>query len=185
MTASERSLGIQWVVANIVGWLIGFALCEAIQSFISTVLVDGLVIGSAVGIAQWLVLRRWMSPVRWWVLLSIVGFGVGKALAEAILPGASTLPGYAVTGAIIGASVGVAQWPVLRRHVSSAAWWVPASVVAWVAGWSAIGVAERAVDWPTLVVYAIGGVGAALAGTVTAIVLIWLRRVPRVSGGVS
>ncbi len=122
MTASERSLGIQWVVANIVGWLIGFALCEAIQSFISTVLVDGLVIGSAVGIAQWLVLRRWMSPVRWWVLLSIVGFGVGKALAEAILPGASTLPGYAVTGAIIGASVGVAQWPVLRRHVSSAAW---------------------------------------------------------------
>ena len=185
MTASERSRGIQWVVANIVGWLIGFALCEALQSFISTVLVDGLVIGSAVGIAQWLVLRRWMSPVGWWVLLSIVGFGVGKAFAEAVLPGASTLPGYAATGAIIGAAVGVAQWPVLRRHVSSAAWWVPATVVAWVAGWSAIGVAERAVDWPTLAVYAVGGVGAALAGIVTAIVLIWLMRTPRVSDGVS
>jgi hypothetical protein len=185
VTASERSLGIQWVVANVVGWLIGFGLCEAIQSFISTVLVDGLVIGSAVGIAQWLVLRRWMSPVGWWVLLSIVGFGVGKALAEAILPSASTLPWYAATGAIIGASVGVAQWPVLRRHVSSAAWWVPATVVAWIAGWSAIGIAEHAVDWPTLTTYVVGGVGAALAGTITAIALIWLRRIPRVSGGVS
>lgn len=185
MTASERRLGIQWVVANVVGWLIGFALCEALQSFISTVLVDGLVIGSAVGIAQWLVLRRWMSPVGWWVPLSIVGFGVGKVLAEAVLPNVSTLPGYAATGAIIGAAVGVVQWPVLRRHVSSAAWWVPATVVAWVAGWSAIAVAEHAVDWPTLAVYAVGGVGAALAGIVTAIVLIWLMRIPRVSDGVS
>ena len=119
MTALERRLGIQSVVANVVGWLIGFALCEALQSFISTVLVDGLVIGSAVGIAQWLVLRRWMSSVGYWVLLSIVGFGVGKALAEAVLPSVSTLPGYGATGAIIGAAVGVAQWPVLRRRVVS------------------------------------------------------------------
>ena len=126
-----------------------------------------------------------MSSVGYWVLLSIVGFGVGKALAEAVLPSVSTLPGYGATGAIIGAAVGVAQWPVLRRHVSLAAWWVPATVVAWVAGWSAIGVAEHAIDWPTLAVYVVGGVGAALAGIVTAIVLMWLMRMPRVSEAVS
>jgi len=125
-----------------------------------------------------------MSPVGWWVLLSIVGFGVGKALAEAVFPSVTTVPGYAATGAIIGAAVGVTQWLVLRRHVSSAAWWIPATVGAWVAGWSAIGVAERAADWPTVAVYAVGGAGAALAGIVTAIVLIWLMRIQRVSRGV-
>ncbi len=182
MTVSERSLGTQWVVANVAGWLIGFALCEALQSFVSTVLVDGLVIGSAVGIAQWLVLRRWISPVGWWVVLSIVGFGVGKALAEATLPGTTTLPGYALTGAIIGVVVGLAQWVVLHRILSSAGWWVPATGVAWVVGWSAIGVAEHASDWTTLAVYVVGGVGAAAAGLVTAVALIWLLRIPRATG---
>ena len=177
MTNSERSLGIQWVVANIAGWLIGFALCEALQSFVSTVLVDGLVIGSAVGIAQWLVLRRYVSPVGWWVALSIVGYGVGKAMAEATLPGTTTLPGYALTGAIVGVVVGLAQWVVLRRSLSSAGWWVPATSLAWVVGWCAIGVAEHASDWPTLAVYVVGGIGAAVAGLITAMTLIWLLRI--------
>ena len=63
MNASERSLGLQWVAATVVGWLIGFAACEALQSFLTTVFVDGLVIGTAIGLAQWLVLRRSIS--RW------------------------------------------------------------------------------------------------------------------------
>ena len=182
MTVTERSLGIQWVVANLAGWLIGFALCEALQSFVSTVLVDGLVIGSAVGIAQWLVLRRWISPVGWWVALSIIGFGVGKALAEAALPATTTLPGYALTGAIIGVVVGLAQWVVLRRSLASAGWWVPATSLAWVVGWSAIGIAEHASDWPTITVYVVGGIGAAASGLVTAMTLIWLLRIPRATG---
>src|SRR4051794_36781958 len=130
MSASERNIGLAWVAATVVGWLIGFAACEALQSFLTTVFVDGLVIGSAIGIAEWLVLRRWMSPVGWWVAASIVGFGAGKALSDAMLPGTSTLVGYVLSGAVIGAVVGLAQALVLRRSLRSALWWAPVSAVA-------------------------------------------------------
>jgi len=183
VTTSERSLGLQWVVANVVGWLIGFAACEWLQSFLSTVFVDGLVIGSAVGISQWLVLRRRIPSTGWWIVLTIVSFGVGKALAVALLPDAATLPADVLTGAIIGAVVGIAQWLVLRRSVSSAAWWVPATAAAWAVGWSAIGAAEGATDRSTLTQYLVGGVGAAAAGLITAIALIWLLRSPIASAG--
>jgi hypothetical protein len=176
MTASERSLGLLWVAATIVGWLIGFTACEALQSFLTTVFVDGLVIGSAIGIVQWLVLRRSISPVGWWVVASIVGFGAGKALSDAALPGTTTLVGYVLTGAVIGAVVGLAQGLVLRRSLRSALWWAPASALAWGVGWSAIGLAENATGWSAIAPYLVSSVGATAAGIVTGIALIWLLR---------
>ncbi len=54
----ERTLAVWWVIATVIGWGIGFAVCQAIKSIISTVFVDGLVIGTFVGLAQWTILRR-------------------------------------------------------------------------------------------------------------------------------
>ena len=52
----------------------------------------------------------------WWVLASAVGF------------------------AVVRAGVGIAQWFVLRRHVSRAGWWVLASTVGYaVAGAGILG----------------------------------------------
>jgi hypothetical protein len=176
LTSTERNLGLQWVAANIVGWVVGFAVCEALKTIVTTVFVDGLVIGTAIGFAQWLVLRRGISSVGWWVGFSIIGFGLGKALSEAVAPATPTVLDYGLSGAVIGASVGLAQWLVLRQHVSAAGWWVPATILAWVAGWSLIGLAEKSAGLPTLGVYLVGAIGAAGAGIVTGAALLWLLR---------
>jgi len=176
MTQAERSLGLQWVAVTILGWVIGFFVCEALNEFVRTTFVDGLIIGSAVGIAQWLVLRRRFAPIGWWVVFSIVGFGVGKAIADAATPGIAATVGYGLSGAVIGVSVGIAQWLVLQRHLPRAGWWVPANVAAWAVGWTVISFAEDAVGWPILTVYVVGTIGAAVAGIITGIALVWLSR---------
>ena len=176
MTQAERRLVLQWVAAAVVGWVIGFYLCEAFKTFVSTVFVDGVIIGSALGIAQGLVVRRRFAPIGWWVLLSIVGFGVGKGLPDAANAGLSGVVGYGLTGAVIGLSVGIAQWFVLQRRVPQPAWWVPANVVAWALGWAIIGSAEAAIGWPSLQVYVVGAIGAAVAGLITGLTLVSLSR---------
>ena len=176
LTQTERRLGLPWVIANIVGWVIGFFVCEAVNTFLATFFVDGLIIGASVGIAQWLVLRRRIAPIGWWVVASIVGYGVGKAVGEASVQGIPTVAGLGLIGALIGAFVGIAQWLVLRRHVSLAGWWVLANIAAWALGWSIIGFVEDSAGWPILMVYSVGALGAAVAGTITGIALIWLSR---------
>ena len=180
--AGERSLGIQWVVATIVGWAIGFFVCEALKAFVSTLFVDGLVIGAFVGVAQGLVVRRRIAPMGWWVLASILGFGVGLAAGEAVGPGVPLIVGRALIGTIIGLAVGVAQWLVLRRQVARAEWWILASVVGWILAWIVIRSAEASENQPIVLVYLLGGSGAAVAGIITGAALIWLSRSPRGRG---
>ena len=173
-TSRERNLGLQWVAATVVGWAIGFFACEAVETFVATAFVDGLIIGTAIGIAQWLVLRRQVNPVGWWPVLSIVGFGLGKAAGEALTQGLSAPIGHGLVGAVIGLSVGVTQWLVLRRHVEGAAWWVPANVAAWAVAWSIIGSVEGAAGTPIAWVYLAGAIGAGAAGVITGFVLVSL-----------
>ena len=178
-TQAERYLAIQWVLASIVGWGIGFFVCEGLKPFfydITHLGGDGLIIGASIGIAQGLVLRRRMAPMGWWVLVSVLGFGVGKFLGEAAAQGMPAVVGSALTGAIIGASVGVAQWLVLRGKVTGVGWWVAANVVGWAIGWSLVSLVEEAEGMSTAMVYLIGGVGAAAAGIITGIALVGLSR---------
>ena len=174
-TAAERNLVIWWTVATIVGWAIGFFVCEALKSFFSTLYSDGLVIGAGIGIAQGVVLRR-MAPMGWWLLVSIVGFGIGLAVSEAAFGADPGLAGRALTGLIIGAAAGAAQWLVLRRRFAQAQWWLLAMIPAWIVGWLIIRAAEELEDSSTLVVYLVGGFGAAVVGIVTGVVLTRLAR---------
>ena len=148
ITAAERNLGIQWVLAVVAGWAIGFFLCEALEQFLTTFFVDGLVIGSAMGIAQGLVLRRRIAPLLPWVVASIIGFAIGKFVADAVGPALPDLAATVVSGAIIGLSAGTAQSLVLRGRYSPAWWWIAANVAGWAAGWSLM--TSRTVrTWPS------------------------------------
>ena len=181
LTPRERDLGLWWVAATIAGWAVGFVVCEAITSFISTLFIDGLIIGAGVGIAQWIVLRRRLPDVRWWAGLSILGFGIGRAAGDIATQGLPTALGEGLTGAVIGLSVGVAQWLSLRRVFPEAGWWIPASVIAWTIGWFIISYAEGLTGSPDVTTYVGGAIGAAFAGIVTGGALIWVSRRARSS----
>jgi hypothetical protein len=68
-----------------------------------------------------------------WVALTVLGLVAGLALALPL-----GVPIFAILGAmagtpivlgIVGLSLGTAQWPIIRRHVSSSGWWVLASTL--------------------------------------------------------
>lgn len=104
--------------------------------------VFGSVFGILLGIAQWRVLRRHVSWSGRWRLFTAVGGAASFAIAVAIviifLPYrsgfifgsfdtefmAATVLGIVI---VIGASLGIAQWFVLRRKVSGSGLWVLAS----------------------------------------------------------
>jgi hypothetical protein len=71
---------------------------------------------------------------------------------------------HAMLGAMAGASVGVAQWPVLRRQVSRAGWWVLASIVGLAVGFAAAFTVVAAVVGAVVEAGAFGAVVGAVLG---------------------
>ena len=68
---------------------------------------------------------------RQWVLANAVGGGVTLALTGAMIRAGrlNAAVVVAVFGLMIGSSLGLAQWPVLRHQISQAYLWVLASVI--------------------------------------------------------
>ncbi len=180
LTRADWGLALQWVMATTAGWVVGFAACEALKAileFLAHPPTDGAVIGLSVGIAQWLVLRRRINRAGWWILASIVGFGVGKDVGDMVAQAVSVAAGLGLAGIVIGISLGLSQWLVLRRHVPDAHWWIWATAIAWTLGWSIINsVDNEGPGGSPGMAFVIGAIGAAAAGVVTAASLVWLLR---------
>jgi hypothetical protein len=68
-------------------------------------ILDGAILGLAVGIAQWLILRRELRWAGWWIIFSVMGWVTGLTL----------LPGALLTGTMAGALTGLAL-EILLRH---------------------------------------------------------------------
>lgn len=140
-------LYLAWVLANTSAWFLVFLPLGRIPLRPSpTIALEGwqlLLIGAAVGLAQWLVLRQHLPLGVWWVFLNIVAWGLsslvallGTALLGVVLfpltdlltptltrPLANLL--YAALG---GAVLGGVQWLTFAMHTERAHWWVPASI---------------------------------------------------------
>jgi hypothetical protein len=121
-----------------------------------------------------------------WVALTVVGLVAGLVLALAI-----GVPIFAILGAMIGTpivlsfvglGIGTAQWPIIRRHMTSSWWWVVVSALGMALGLSAgvvlveqigraivggpvnfrsLGVAARAASFGTIGVLGGGALGIA------------------------
>lgn len=98
--------------------------------------VGQITLGAAIGMAQWLILRRILSGMGWWVLASLIGYSIGM-LAPWIV---NRLEGGWWSGLfallIYGAGLGLAQWIVLRVHFQHAVWWVGLIMGAWALAWA-------------------------------------------------
>ena len=208
----------QWIVANALAEMIGlgtsallwgafaysFSAEELLGVLTSTVVVvlgSTLLEGTAVGVGQWLVLRRPLPQLTWqaWVLATMVGAFVAWSLG--MIPSTMMTLGEetssqppleindlvmyslaAVMGLVLGPILGLPQWWVLRRHLRHAVWWVPANAVAWAIGMIAIFVGVSFVPesgltfGAVLVVLLSLATAGALVGAVHGWVLIWLLK---------
>jgi hypothetical protein len=175
---------LRWVLASTIGVAVLFALIFAVAMLVGAI-VGGEAedkvpfvpfVGLSFGIMQWLILRRYIPRAGWWVLVStagwLLGFGV-LAVAEKFTENLMTRAIQSEVFALVfflaaGASLGILQWLVLRRHMLQAGWWVLANVV----GWGILGLIvgkslDRFTDLAAI---------AAAPPAITGAVLVWLLR---------
>jgi len=123
-TTLDWTIWARWVLATTVGWTLGLVLSGEIG------------IGAFVGVAQWLVIRRYFSQASWWILASTVGWIAGWFLITSGLivpPGAGPI-NTLIAGGVFGLTMGLAQWLVLRRRVKLASVWILLSIPGWTVG---------------------------------------------------
>ncbi|MBU7581633.1 MAG: hypothetical protein KAF91_01750 [Nostoc sp. TH1S01] len=148
---SLLSLWFWWVIANLLNVVIGQLFFLTIPLF---------------GILQWLVLRRYISHLGWWILASAYAW-IGTYLILYVLKVAESIVQILPQGTllILGVTVdmqslwsqllivpfvstviGIAQWLVLRNRIQYAVWWIFANFIGGVARGLAIALVLPIVD---------------------------------------
>ncbi len=157
-------------MATVLGRLVGRAAAELLTWVAGNgphlLPVRMLVLGAAIGICQWWVLKPYLPRARRWLVATMLGGGV--------------------TG-IAAVLTGLAQWLVLRRWVPRAGIWIGATLIAGMMSWLLVKLVSgplmmsfAAQPWPVALAR-IGG--DLLEGCVTAFVMLSLLRQPRVNLG--
>jgi hypothetical protein len=191
----------RWVLVTTAGEVAGFtapALAGAVTTSAdvsglaqaAVLVVAGAVEGALLGWAQGLVLRRVLPGLdtRCWVRATALGamFAYAMGMLPSLLFPLS-VPTMIVIGSVAGllllASIGTAQWLVLRQHRRHAAWWIPATAGAWLLGLAAFLAIATPLWYPgqsVVLITVIGLIAAvAMAGVVAAVTGWAVLRLPR------
>src|SRR3712207_1034223 len=140
------SFWARWVLATLLGLLIGLVAFVAVGVTAGDAIdglpdfvfgsVLGFIFGTTFGTTQWRVLRRHVGPAASWVGATLVGFIVGGSIIFGLMNGSdpdTSLITKLGHGIVLGASLGVAQWLVLRGRLDEAKMWIAISTLSWVA----------------------------------------------------
>lgn len=193
-----RLLGA-WVLANALAEMIGLgasallwmagqgveASIGIVASAVLVALASTLLEGAAVGVGQWLALRRPFSDISlrsWWVattLGALAAWSLGmipstlmslradaaETVAPSAMPDVALMALAAGMGVVLGPILAFPQWVVLRRHVQRAWIWIPANAAAWGIGmvivFAAAGNAPAGASWPAIAAFVLAALAAA------------------------
>jgi hypothetical protein len=195
-TTSRRHLLLTWVIVVTIAEFLGFAVPatvgavtagEPVRVALPALLLAGAVEGAMLGTGQALVL--WWAlpglPARRWVwatsAAAVVAYAIG--LLPSTFAGVwGDWPPVAVAAAAVPlavallASIGTAQWLILRRHVRRAGRWILATTVAWTVG-LAVFLGFTMPLWrpgqPVAAVIAVGLAGGLLMAATTSVITGW------------
>ena len=147
-----------WMLLSVVALPVGFALALAIGTPVSQVLGDRIRAGGAsavtedflmgyflfggiglvMGVLQGALLRRLSVRWGWWTIATVVGAMLPFIAGPLLVTGRTVGPLWdidrvrgALTLSLVGITLGVAQWVVLRDKVRGAGWWIPITVAGW------------------------------------------------------
>jgi hypothetical protein len=181
-------LWLWWTLATtIAGAIVGVLEASGFE-LTATIFFTGLLIGSA----QWLVLRQYIPRAFCWIVVSTLGWTLGLVLVspnvtlDPLIQFLNTLGAWEVfwmnlvKQPIVLAIFGAAQFPILRRFVRKAYWWILVTAL----GGAVQGATSSTVAYilhpellpapfPTASIYGSGWLG---YGIVTGICLQWLLR---------
>ncbi len=108
----------QWMMATTTGWILGRFILPNLSI---------VVIGIGIGVMQWFVLQHRIRNAWQWILATVLGWSFGAVLIFLFFQDDM---GF-LAGLIIGITLGVAQWFILRQQVHLSTWWIVINVVAW------------------------------------------------------
>ena len=122
----RAGVGPEWILTTTAGLALGNAIGAGLTDYgteIGDLLVMGVVAGVAVGVAQWMTLRRRQPLALFWPVAVAIAWPVGWLVTWSI--GVDVERGYAVFGAsgalVFAAITGVAMVVLTRRSWTSAA----------------------------------------------------------------
>ena len=184
---NEIGLWLAWTLATTLGMLIGYLslalLVGSLDLGIARVIVP-IISGIFLGLAQWLVLRPYISKSYDWILNHAVGWVVGYTLGLYVVQLLSKTPLGMLVGFIsFGLIVALFQYPALRREIPHLATWILANVIGWTLGaylsLLAAGVFfQNVAPTPFTSVLVSVGITGLVAGAITGLALIWIVRQP-------
>lgn len=144
----KKNLYLSWVLANIIGFVVGAAVGIKLSRLAGpagpltvSIFVFSAMLGVSIGLAQWVVLLRWVRADLWilastvgWLLGFPISYPISFAVAMFLLSSQGSAKenlffSLAVGGAILGALIGLAQWLVLRNQMSGSSLWIWFNVV--------------------------------------------------------
>jgi hypothetical protein len=184
---NEFGLWLSWTLATALGMLAGYL---SVAPFVSSLdlgiarVIVPIVSGIFLGLAQWLVLRPYISKSYDWILNHAVGWVVGYSLGLFVVQLLSKTPLGMLIGFIsFGVIVALFQYPALRREIPHLATWILANVIGWTLGaylsLLAAGVFfQNQVPTTFTSVLVSVGITGLVAGAITGLALIWIVRQP-------
>jgi hypothetical protein len=198
-----------WVGVMAIAELICFGIVLAASVLINSLGMQGAVAifhlvgllqGVVLGVAQWLVLHRYVKHIQAWVVVTaiaaMIAWFIGLQISALIgfstffdttltaaMKAQNLLKGVFLLGAWVGGVLGCAQWFVLRSHIHQGILWIGANALAWALGlvvaFLMLGMIHPS-DYfsleTALAGTATGLTMGAVVGAITGVTLIWLLR---------
>jgi hypothetical protein len=173
------------VIALIMAWYIAWAIIDQVTEIIGdTIQLNGEsritedfllvyvlfpVIGLLTGIFQYILLRRYLLHMRWWIAATLVGW-LMPFVISAFLASSTSIVLILLGLLLIGATMVLPQWWILRQRVRHASLWL----IAWGLGWVMVGLFNLITSEPIPGLLAIALMPAITTGIALWLLLDWL-----------
>jgi hypothetical protein len=151
----EWSFYPTWIILTMlcvpVAFVLDLVILRVITNFVGDfIYVDGVrhitedylgmytffpIVGLLTGLLQYGLLRRYLPRMGWWVLVTTGGWLLGALLlliSRRLDFWTSESFDIRLAYVVMGLSIGVGQWLLLRRRLPRAGWWIGANVLGWV-----------------------------------------------------